>query len=89
MNKAEFIHAMQVKCPEFSKDAIRDVLDAFFDVVKETTTKGETVTFVGFATFETKERAARKGINPKTGEKIDIPAYKNVVCNLSKKWARL
>lgn len=89
MNKAEFIHAMQVKRPEFSKDAIRDVLDAFFDVVKETTTKGEIVTLVGFATFETKERAARKGHNPKTGEKIDIPASKNVVCNLSKKWARL
>lgn len=89
MNKAELIHAMQVKRPEFSKDAIRDVLDAFFDVVKETTTKGETVTLVGFATFETKERAAREGHNPKTGEKINIPASKNVVCNLSKKWARI
>lgn len=89
MNKAELIHAMQVKRPELSKNTIHDVLDSFFDVVKETTTKGETIALVGFATFETKERAARICRNPKTGEKLNIPASKNVVCNLSKKWARL
>lgn len=89
MNKAELIHAMQVKRPEFSKDTIRDVLDVFFDVVKETTTEGETIKLVGFATFEIKERGARRGRNPKTGEELDIPAFKNVVCNLSKKWARI
>jgi DNA-binding protein HU-beta len=46
--------------------------------------KGEKVTFSRFGSFEVKERKARKGRNPKTGEEVPIPAKKRVKFNPSK-----
>lgn len=88
MNKAELIDAIQVKRPEMSKATIRDAVDAFMDVVRETTTQGEKVVIVGFATFDIKKRVARTGRNPKTGESLHIPAHEFVDCALSKTWSK-
>ena len=74
MKKPELIEAvMQTAGIESKKDAIAAV-EAVFDVITKTLSKGEEVAVVGFGTFKTVKRAARMGINPKTGEKIQIAA---------------
>ena len=50
------------------------VVNALGEVIKETLAKGEEIRFIGFGSFEVKERSRRKGRNPKTGEEIEIPA---------------
>ena len=73
MNKAELIAAMAAKTGETKKAAEASV-NAFVEVVTESLKKGEKVQLVGFGTFETRERAAREGRNPRTKETISIPA---------------
>ncbi len=74
MKKPELIEAvMQTAGIEAKKDAVAAV-EAVFDVITKTLSKGEEVAVVGFGTFKTVKRAARMGINPKTGEKIQIAA---------------
>ena len=75
MNKAELVAAIADKT-ELSKKDAEAALKAFTDVVAEELKKGEKIQLVGFGTFEVAERAARKGINPKTKEEIDIEASK-------------
>ena len=64
---------MQTAGIESKKDAIAAV-EAVFDVITKALSKGEEVAVVGFGTFKAVKRAARMGINPKTGEKIQIAA---------------
>lgn len=75
MTKAELISAVAQKAELSKKDSEKAVL-AMLDAITETLALGEKVALVGFGTFEVKERAAREGINPRTKEKIDIPASK-------------
>ena len=62
--------------PNFPKRTARKAVVAVLDAISETLAAGEKVALVGFGTFEVKERAAREGINPRTKEKIEIPASK-------------
>lgn len=55
-----------------------EVLSNILDEITNALSRGETISLIGFGTFETRQRAARKGINPKTGEALDIPASNNV-----------
>lgn len=73
MNKTELINSMAEKAELTKKDA-EAALKAFIESVEEALEKGEKVQLVGFGTFETRERAARIGNNPRTKEKIEIPA---------------
>ena len=73
MNKTELVSAMAEKADVTNKDAEK-VLGAFIDVVGDALKKGDKIQLVGFGTFETRERAAREGKNPQTGEKIKIAA---------------
>lgn len=75
MNKAELIDSVAGKA-ELPKKAVNAALDAIMDVVMEAVSAGDKVTLVGFGTFERKERQARSGRNPSTGEEIQIPATK-------------
>lgn len=75
MTKAELITAVAQKTQLSKKDSDKAVA-AVLDVITETLAAGEKVSLVGFGTFEVKERAAREGINPRTKEKIVIPASK-------------
>mgnify|MGYP002655452863 CR=1 FL=1 len=88
MNKSELIDAIQNKTPDVSKAAIRDVINAYTAVIKETTTSGEEVSLTGFASYQIKARQARQARNPATGEMITVPASKSVVCALSKTWSK-
>ena len=73
MNKAELITSMAEKSKLTKKDA-ELALKALIESVEESLEKGEKVQLVGFGTFETRERAAREGRNPRTKEVIKIPA---------------
>ena len=73
MNKAELITSMAEKSQLTKKDA-EAALKAFIDSVQEALEGGDKVQLVGFGTFETRERAAREGRNPRTKETITIPA---------------
>jgi DNA-binding protein HU-beta len=73
VNKAELISAMAEKSGMTKKDSEK-ALNAFVESVEEALVKRDKVQLVGFGTFEVRERSARKGRNPQTGEEIDIPA---------------
>ena len=76
MNKTELVAAIAASA-ELSKKDAEKALKAVVDVITEELKKGEKVQLVGFGTFEISERPAREGINPRTKEKITIPASKN------------
>ena len=73
MNKIELITAMAEKSGLTKKDS-ENALKAFIESVEEALASGDKVQLVGFGTFETRERAAREGRNPRTKEVIQIPA---------------
>lgn len=73
MNKTDLVNSI-AKETGLSKTKSNEVVDAFVNAVSESLKNGEKVTLVGFGTFATTERSARKGRNPKSGEIIDIPA---------------
>ena len=75
MTKDELINVVAQKTELSKKDSEKAVV-ALIDAISETLAAGEKVALVGFGTFEVKERAAREGINPRTTEKIEIPASK-------------
>jgi DNA-binding protein HU-beta len=75
MNKADLVNSVAEKSELTKKDASRAV-DAVFESIMEALAKGDKVQLIGFGNFETRERAARKGRNPQTGEEIDIAATK-------------
>ena len=57
-----------------SKKAAEEALGSFIGGIKESLGKGESVSLIGFGTFNVSARAARKGRNPQTGAEINIPA---------------
>ena len=73
MNKSELTAIVAEKAGLTKKDA-DNAVNAFVDAVTEGLVKGEKIVLVGFGSFETKQRAARKGKNPQTGAEINIPA---------------
>ena len=75
MNKAELIDAVASSTDLSKADATRAV-DAVIDNITDTLRGGDSVTLVGFGTFEVRSRAARTGRNPQTGETIQIKASK-------------
>ena len=75
MNKRELIVQVADKVGITQKNA-RDVVDAVTDAIKKALSKGEKVTLVDFGTFQVLNRKARRGRNPQTGERIQIPTKK-------------
>ena len=75
MNKTQLIDVVAAKTDLKKKDAEAAVA-AVLDAVAEALAAGDKVQLIGFGTFEVKERAARTGKNPRTGEAIEIPASK-------------
>ena len=75
MNKAELVSKVAEKAGMSKKDAEKAVV-AVFDAIQDALKTGDKVQLVGFGTFETRERGARTGRNPRSGETIQIPASK-------------
>ena len=76
MNKTQLIEAIADKSGLKKKEA-EAALNAMTAAIAEALKAGEKVQLVGFGTYEVKERAARSGRNPKTGETIEIAASKH------------
>ncbi|MEG4964655.1 MULTISPECIES: HU family DNA-binding protein [unclassified Microcoleus] len=73
MNKAELVELAATKADTTQK-AANALLNALIDSITQAVADGEKVTLVGFGSFEPRERKARDGRNPKTGEQMTIPA---------------
>jgi DNA-binding protein HU-beta len=73
MNKGELVDKVAEKATVTKKQADA-VLTAALESIMEAVSEGDKVTLVGFGSFESRERKAREGRNPKTGEKMEIPA---------------
>jgi len=79
MNKGELIEAIQKKLgSEATKRLAEDALAAVLESIEEGVKSDQKVQIIGFGTFEVKNRAARMGRNPKTGEEMQISASKSV-----------
>ncbi|MGB9792601.1 MAG: HU family DNA-binding protein [Thermacetogeniaceae bacterium] len=78
MTKAELVKRV-AEAAEVTQKQAAQVLDAFFAVVKDAAASGEEVRIPGFGSFVVRERKARAGRNPQTGEEIVIPARRAVV----------
>ena len=76
MNKAEFVEAV-ADTAELSKADAGRAVDAMISAITRTLKKGDSVTLVGFGTFDVRKRGARTGRNPRTGEEIKIKASLN------------
>jgi Bacterial nucleoid DNA-binding protein len=75
LNKTDLI-AKVAELTDLSKKDATKAVDAVFDAISDALQTGDKVQLVGFGNFEVRERQARKGRNPQTGEEIDIPASK-------------
>ena len=74
MNKAELSQAVMTACSFETKKQGDMAVEAVLDIITKTLARGEEVALTGFGTFKVAKRAARAGVNPKTGEKIQIAA---------------
>ena len=83
MNKTDLIAAAAEKSGIAKKDAER-VVNALLDTVTTCLVNGEKVQLSGFGIFETKEREARVGRNPRTKEQVQIPATRTPTFKPSK-----
>ena len=75
MNKTELVSSV-AEIAGVSKKDTEQVLNAFFSTVQKTLKQNDKVQIPGFGSFEVRERAARTGRNPHTGETIEIAAAK-------------
>lgn len=83
MNKAQLVEKVADEVGLTKKDT-RKVVDAVTQTITEALSGGEKVTLVNFGTFRVRNRKSRKGRNPQTGEKIQIPAKKVVKFEIGK-----
>lgn len=83
MNRAELVEMIAEKA-EVTKAAAERALGAFLEAIASSLKKDEPVVLVNFGTFVVRQRAARKGRNPQTGEEIKIKAAKVVAFKAGK-----
>ncbi|WP_300366034.1 HU family DNA-binding protein [Hydrogenimonas sp.] len=84
MKKAEFVQAVAEKAGLSKKDT-EAALDAALETITEALAGGKSVSFIGFGTFTTAERAARKAKVPGTDRVVDVPATRAVKFKVGKK----
>ena len=73
MNKADLVNLVAART-ELTKTDVSLVVDAAIETIVDSVVEGKKVSILGFGSFEPRDRSARQGLNPKTGEKIAIPA---------------
>jgi len=83
MKKAEFVQAVAEKAGLSKKDT-EAVIDAALETITEALADGKSVSFIGFGTFSTAERAARKAKVPGTDRVVDVPATRAVKFKVGK-----
>lgn len=83
MNKSELVYEVTNRLDVTRKEA-EDVIDCFLDLIAENLANGDKVVLSGFGTFEIRNRVSRLGVNPRTGERIDIPCQKTPAFKVGK-----
>ena len=73
MTKQEFVEQVASKSG-LSRGEASKAVDAVLDSITDALKSGQDVSFTGFGKFSASQRKARQGVNPRTGEKVDIPA---------------
>lgn len=73
MNNKQLVEKVADQTGLSRRDA-GSAVDAMLQTISESLGRGEEVSFSGFGRFKVSDRAARQGLNPRTGERIDIPA---------------
>ena len=74
MIRSELLAALAQDNPDLRSEEVEQVVDIFFEEISQRLTEGGRVELRGFGAFSTRERQARKGRNPRTGEAVDVPA---------------
>ena len=74
MKKDDLVEALHKDAKLETKKQAGEIVEWFFETITKALKKGDEVAITGFGTFKVAKRAARQGINPKTGEKISIAA---------------
>ncbi len=74
MIRSELLQALAKDNPDLRAEEIEQVVDIFFDEITERLAEGGRVELRGFGAFSTRERDARVGRNPRTGESVSVPA---------------
>ena len=77
MNKLQLTEAVAAKATGLTKKQAAEAVNAVLDAIAEALAAGDDVKITGFGGFEVKERAARAGRNPKTGEKLHVGASRS------------
>ncbi|MFA5701837.1 MAG: integration host factor subunit alpha [Desulfuromonas sp.] len=75
MTKADLVENVYYKTG-FSKKESAEIVEAVFELMKQTLERGDKIKIAGFGNFEVKQKATRRGRNPQTGEEIEISARK-------------
>ncbi len=75
MTKQEFVERVAQRSDLDRRQAAKAV-DAFLETITDTLKQGDSISFTGFGKFTVAERGARQGVNPQTGERIEIAASK-------------
>ncbi|MEL7691889.1 integration host factor subunit beta [Citromicrobium bathyomarinum] len=74
MIRSELLQKLASDNPELRAQEVDQVVDIFFDEIAQRLAEGGRVELRGFGAFSTREREARTGRNPRTGEAVDVPA---------------
>ena len=74
MIRSELLQALHKDNPELRAEEVEQVVDVFFDEIAQRLAEGGRVELRGFGAFSTRERDARVGRNPRTGEAVEVPA---------------
>ncbi len=74
MIRSELLSELAEANPDLRVEEVEQVIDIFFDEITERLAEGGRVELRGFGAFSTRERQARQGRNPRTGEQVEVPA---------------
>ena len=74
MIRSELLQSLSAENPDLRPEEVEQVVDIFFDEISTRLAEGGRVELRGFGTFSTRQRDARTGRNPRTGESVDVPA---------------
>ena len=76
--KTSLVDDVTARTQGYSRRQVSEIVEAVLDTIKDKVTSGQNVTLTGFGTFRRSERAARRGTNIRTRERIQIPAQSSV-----------
>ncbi|MBZ4642702.1 MAG: integration host factor subunit beta [Deferribacteres bacterium] len=76
MTKSELIEKLSLEYPEMTKKQVEFIVNGVFSSIKDTLKNGGKVEIRGFGSFKVRQKSAKTGRNPKTGEKVQVPAKK-------------